>query len=368
MSSTPRLLVLVSTLALLSLCGAETAAAGAGPEDDEKYTMHEEEIEGKELEDAFLKTDPQQALSFVASYDGKAANIIADPSINRWTEKGGKPEVLGEQEVRGLLHKAGVAGDGPRAFAIRGLLAPALIKILDGDGDGKLGAAELQAGLSTVPCVVPDYQLQLEKLEAAGTALLDGPAASSLDSMLADARACPGAQQLWDLWAARATAIEQTTLPPLGQPPTECEAGLVKLLLPNGKPQGRAALRRGLTRVLGKDAPLPIRHLLAAGLLAAADADADGRLSTDEARRRAAPVCAAAHDLRQAGSSAAEGLAAVLLAKRWTMGKTAEAAVGQEAAALLARPLRSLSLDEAITVGLAFVKHAASDKGSKEEL
>ena len=84
------------------------------------------------------------------------------------------------------------------------------------------------------------------------------------------ARACPGAQQLWDLWAARATAIEQTTLPPLGQPPTECEAGLVKLLLPNGKPQGRAALRRGLTRVLGKDAPLPIRHLLAAGLLAAA--------------------------------------------------------------------------------------------------
>ena len=68
------------------------------------------------------------------------------------------------------------------------------------------------------------------------------------------------------------------------------------------------------------------------------------------------------------GSSAAEGLAAVLLAKRWTMGKTAEAAVGQEAAALLARPLRSLSLDEAITVGLAFVKHAASDKGSKEEL
>ena len=92
-----------------------------------------------------------------------------------------------------LLHKAGVAGgvdDG--AFAIRGLLAPALIKVLDGDGDGKLGAAELQAKLSTLPCVHPTL-LQLEKLEAAGTASGDGEAVSSLDSMLADARACPGA-------------------------------------------------------------------------------------------------------------------------------------------------------------------------------
>ena len=41
------------------------------------------------------------------------------------------------------------AGDGPRAFFIRGQLAPTLIRLLDGSGDGKLDAAELQAALDT---------------------------------------------------------------------------------------------------------------------------------------------------------------------------------------------------------------------------
>ena len=101
----------------LSLCGARLG------EEDNK--MQEEEAESKELDEALLKIDAKQVLSYLASFEGKAANIIADPSINRWTEKGGKPEVLGEQEVRGLLQKAGVGGDGPRAFFVRGQLAPA---------------------------------------------------------------------------------------------------------------------------------------------------------------------------------------------------------------------------------------------------
>ena len=134
--------------------------------------LEEEEANGSELVAALLDIDVSEALSYLASFEGQAAKILADPSINRWTEKGGKPEGLGEQEVRGLMQKAGVGGDGPRSFFIRGQLAPTAIRLLDGSGDGKLDAAELQAALDTVPCFLPGWQLQLESLEAAGAALL----------------------------------------------------------------------------------------------------------------------------------------------------------------------------------------------------
>ena len=134
--------------------------------------LEEEEADGTELAAALLDIDASEVLSYLASFEGQAAKILADPLINRWTEKGGKPEGLGEQEVRGLMQKAGVGGDGPRAFFIRGQLAPTAIRLLDGSGDGKLDAAELQAALDTVPCFLPGWQLQLESLEAVGAALL----------------------------------------------------------------------------------------------------------------------------------------------------------------------------------------------------
>ena len=190
--------------------------------------LEEEEANGTELVAALLDIDVSEVLSYLASFEGQAAKILADPSINRWTEKGGKPEALGEQEVRGLMQKAGVGGDGPRSFFIRGQLAPTAIRLLDGSGDGKLDAAELQAALDTVPCFLPGWQLQRESLEAAGAALLQGAATESLDQLLAAARACPGARQLWAVWAARAGALERSALPPLGEPTAACEEGLVE--------------------------------------------------------------------------------------------------------------------------------------------
>ena len=82
-----RLTVLV--LGLLSLSSVRTDEA------------EEDESDSKELERALLDIDVPAAVSFFATFEGKAANILADTSINRWTERGGKPEVLGDQEVRG---------------------------------------------------------------------------------------------------------------------------------------------------------------------------------------------------------------------------------------------------------------------------
>ena len=164
----------------------------------------------------------------------------------------------------------------------------------------------------------------------------------------------------------------------------------MELLLPGGRARQRAGLRGGLKQVLGDGAPLALRHGLAIGLLAAADDDADGKLSAEEVhspepeaepsnpnrnpnpdqvrRVLAAPACAAAHELRQAGESAVEGAAALLLAHRWTFEKTAAAAVAGDEAGMLQRPLESLSVAEGIKVGLAFVRHAARDARSKGEL
>ena len=164
----------------------------------------------------------------------------------------------------------------------------------------------------------------------------------------------------------------------------------MELLLPGGRARQRAGLRGGLKQVLGDSAPLALRHGLAIGLLAAADDDADGKLSAEEVhspepeaepsnpnrnpnpdqvrRVLAAPACAAAHELRQAGESAVEGAAALLLAHRWTFEKTAAAAVAGDEAGMLQRPLESLSVAEGIKVGLAFVRHAARDARSKGEL
>ena len=114
-------------------------------------------------------------------------------------------------------------------------------------------------------------------------------------------------------------------------------------------------------------APLALRHGIATALLAAADADADGRLSAAEARGRAALLCAAAHELQQAGGSAVEGAAAVLLGHRWTFAQTAAAAAADEAA-LLARPLESLDVAEGVEVGLAFVRDAARAARRKDEV
>ena len=156
-------------------------------------------------------------------------------------------------------------------------------------------------------------------------------------------------------------------LPALGKPAAACEEGLVELLLPGGRSRQRAGLRSGLQRVLGDGAPLALRHGLAVGLLAAADGDADGRLSAEEVRLvLAAPACAAAHELRQAGESAVEGAAAVLLTHHWTFAQTAAAAADE--AVLLGRPLESLNVAEGIKVGLAFVRHAARDARRKGEL
>ena len=89
----------------------------------------------------------------------------------------------------------------------------------------------------------------------------------------------------------------------------------------------------------------------------------------DQVRRvLAAPACAAAHELRQAGESAVEGAAALLLAHQWTFEKTAAAAVAGDEAGMLQRPLESLSVAEGIKVGLAFVRHAARDARRKGEL
>ena len=164
----------------------------------------------------------------------------------------------------------------------------------------------------------------------------------------------------------------------------------MELLLPGGRARQRAGLRGGLKQVLGDSAPLALRHGLAIGLLAAADDDADGKLSAEEVhspepeaepsnpnrnpnpdqvrRVLAAPACAAAHELRQAGESAVEGAAALLLAHRWTFEKTAAAAVAGDEAGMLQRPLESLSVAEGIKVGLAFVRHAARDARLKGEL
>ena len=164
----------------------------------------------------------------------------------------------------------------------------------------------------------------------------------------------------------------------------------MELLLPGGRARQRAGLRGGLKQVLGDSAPLALRHGLAIGLLAAADDDGDGKLSAEEVhspepeaepsnpnrnpnpdqvrRVLAAPACAAAHELRQAGESAVEGAAALLLAHRWTFEKTAAAAVAGDEAGMLQRPLESLSVAEGIKVGLAFVRHAARDARSKGEL
>ena len=170
----------------------------------------------------------------------------------------------------------------------------------------------------------------------------------------------------------------------------------MELLLPGGRARQRAGLRGGLKQVLGDSAPLALRHGLAIGLLAAADDDADGKLSAEEVhspepepepeaepepsnpnrnrnpdqmrRVLAAPACAAAHELRQAGESAVEGAAALLLAHRWTFEKTAAAAVAGDEAGMLQRPLESLSVAEGIKVGLAFVRHAARDARRKGEL
>ena len=84
---------------VLLFLGLSLGGVRAGDEDD---SMLEEEADGTELVAAFLKIDASQVLSYLASFEGQAAKIIADPSINRWTEKGGKPEGLGEQEVRCL--------------------------------------------------------------------------------------------------------------------------------------------------------------------------------------------------------------------------------------------------------------------------
>ena len=162
--------------------------------------------------------------------------------------------------------------------------------------------------------------------------------------------------------------MERSMLPALGKPAAACEEGLVELLLPGGRPRPRAGLRSGLQRVLGDGAPLALRHGLAVGLLAAADGDGDGRLSAAEVRLvLAAPACAAAHELRQAGDSAVEGAAAVLLTHHWTFAQTAAAAAADEAA-LLGRPLESLDVAEGVKVGLAFVRHAARDARRKGEL
>ena len=166
----------------------------------------------------------------------------------------------------------------------------------------------------------------------------------------------------------------------------------MELLLPGGRARQRAGLRGGLKQVLGDSAPLALRHGLAIGLLAAADDDADGKLSADEVhspepepepepsdpnrnrnpeqvrRVLAAPACAAAHELRQAGESAVEGAAALLLTHRWTFEKTAAAALAGDEAGMLQRPLESLSVAEGIKVGLAFVRHAARDARLKGEL
>ena len=56
----------------------------------------------------------------------------------------------------------------------------------------------------------------------------------------------------------------------------------VELLLPGGRARQRAGLRGGLKQVLGDSAPLALRHGLAIGLLAAADDDADSKLSAEE--------------------------------------------------------------------------------------
>ena len=95
-------LILALVLCCLSLGGVRA--------DDEGDEMLEEEADGTELVAAFLKIDASQVLSYIASFDGQAAKIVADPAVNRWTEKGGKPEGLGEQEVRGLMQKAGIGG------------------------------------------------------------------------------------------------------------------------------------------------------------------------------------------------------------------------------------------------------------------
>ena len=88
------------------LCGLSLGGVRADGTELEK-----EEADGTELVAALLDIDASRVLSYLASFEGQAARIIADPTINRWTEKGGKPEGLGEQEVRGLMQKAGVGGD-----------------------------------------------------------------------------------------------------------------------------------------------------------------------------------------------------------------------------------------------------------------
>ena len=344
----------VLVLGLLSLSSVRT--------DDETEA---DETDSKELERALLDIDVPAAVSFFATFEGKAANILADTSINRWTERGGKPEVLGDQEVRGLLHKAGVGGDGPRSFVVRGELAKMATNVLDGDGDGKLNEQELQALLTVAECAAPGWKMKQSELEAEGRKLLDDSAAASLDRALAEVRKCDGAKLLWNVWSERLRAAEAAFLPSLRLPPAACEEELAKAVLPKGVPLSRAALRHVL-KTHGV-APLVARHALATALLAAADADADGKLSVPELKKRIAIVCSAGRELLQLrGDSVAEAAAALLLDGDWNFARTADA--GGVTELLRNRPLRALGVSEGEMTGLAFVHHAVRDARGKQEL
>lgn len=355
-------------LVLLSLCATD------GPDGDD-------EADASELESAFLAIDAAQVCSAVAGFKGDAKNILADPSINRWTEKrsgksGKGEEALGEQEVRGLLHKVGAGGDGPRAFFIRGQLAPAIIKLLDGNGDGRLSEAELQAALSIAECGGVLSSCQLPTIDTGDAAH------TTLDRFLSALRSCNGAKQLWALWAERADGVE-AALPALRLPASSCETELVGQVLPHGEPADRSKLRATLKR-LGV-APFGARHLVATALLLLADEDGDGRLSAGEAAPHASAVCLAAADLLQLGTSAAHGLSKILLEGTWSFAQTAAVARGQvepdvlgtsdvlrHAAEQLQKPLHSLGQLQGMAVGAAFVKHAtaayAAAARRKEEL
>ena len=303
-----------------------TARGSAEPEADDGASDASLEAQANEVTMSVAEVE-NVFLSFATLLRGhknEASALFA--KYNTWKDANADgDQALGTQEVRALLKDIGVGK--PQALVLRGVVADAVINILDSSGDGKVSESEISPAVDVLACwmgagpdtdgVLAPARALVASAEAAIKARTLRAASAVVDEVHA---ACAAPVHAWwsSSWEARSRLAEDVAFPPSGHSTSEdgCSAALIENILSvAGRDKTGTVGSKGLRTALRKHGVENVlsRHLVAHGIIGVLDTDGDRRVGAPELTDAARAVCETRAALIARGASLADAARALVL-------------------------------------------------------
>ena len=274
-----------------------------------------EDVAINEVEDALPSAQEVEqhllaSAKIMRQHGGEASKVFA--SYNRFidTKKSDGVQTLGNQEVRALLKDVGIGN-----VALRGAIAEIATLLLDSSGDSRVSEGELAAGLGLLSCwvdltasddaaVLAPLRRVDEKFQALQRSGLSANAVAALVAEEYHGVCSDGVAAWWASgWARRLSAFEKGIVAALSELSNDsvevCASRLVDRLLSQSttdeelkhkKDQpGQRAVRTAL-KLAGLNS-IFARHAAATAIVAALDADRDGKLAREEMADASVAIC-----------------------------------------------------------------------------